>query len=168
MKRIGVVSTLLLVALLTVGLGLARWTDSVNIDGTVHTGSLSAGIDDVMCSDSEITGKNYSEITAVVDPDDPKTLWVTVRNGYPSITYTCEFALLNTGTIPLHVDAVTVSQLPAYMDVDVTGLPAETQVHPGGSAPGTLTVHFDNEAEELATYTFSVEVDVGQWNLPPE
>ncbi len=170
MKRIGIVSTLLLVALLALGVGLARWTDSLSINGYVHTGELSTAIGMIECYDDEPTGKDYSWIEAVPDEEDPNKLWVTVYNGYPSITYTCLFSVINDGTIPLHVDGVWISELPEFMDVEVTGFNENgpTQIHPNGSETGMLTVHFDNDAEENETYTFEVSIDVGQWNLPPE
>lgn len=173
MKRIGMIGTLLLVALLVLGVGFARWSDTLTIGGRVNTGSLKAEFDEVGSWDSEPEGKDYSSIECVVDEDDPSVLHVTITNGYPSIDYYNAFDIVNSGTIPLHVDAVTVNRgnLPQGATVEVTKNPTgdlvSSQLHPNKRLPGVIKVHLGSDTAMNGTYTFSATLAVGQWNIRP-
>jgi hypothetical protein len=51
MKKIGLLSLALILALGTLGVGYAMWTDTVTVTGTVHTGTVQVGILDVGTND---------------------------------------------------------------------------------------------------------------------
>jgi hypothetical protein len=170
MKRLSVLAVLLMVALAVLGLGFARWTETLNIEGTVSTGNLDAQFVSLNCYDDEPVAKDYSDIDCWVDESDPRKLWITIKNAYPSINYYCEFDLQNTGSIPFHVDSVVVNtgSLPEGATVDVRGIEKSEQVHPNEYKHGIVHVHLNNTAAENADYTFSITINVGQWNEQPE
>ncbi len=166
MKKLTVLSLILLVALVVLGLGYARWTETLNINGTVNTGRLDAELSEGDCWDSEPEGKDFSKITCQLDPNNSKKLLVTVSNAYPSIKYYCEFDVHNTGTIPLDIDKVSVDRgdLPDEATLVVTGIQPGVQIHPCERKIGKIYLHLGNDAEEEMTYNFSITIDVGQWN----
>jgi len=156
----------LLVALAVVGFAYAHWSEMLFIEGTVNTGSLDAVMSVGTCWDTETALKDYSRIECSLKVNDPKTLIVTIYNAYPCIDYYCKFDVTNTGTIPLHVIGFTpVDNLPAGRILEITELLGK-QIHPGLSEYGTIHVHLPQEALETHTYTFTVTIEVSQWNLP--
>ena len=179
MKRIGLIGTLLLVALLVMGLGIARWSDTLTVEGTVNTGSIQAAFWPIEEWDTEDEGKDYSELTQAVS-EDGKTLTVTIVNGYPCIEYYGMFEIWNLGSIPVHIDDVRVvsSTLPPESTIQFAQYTGDQdnpmgadlvpwQLHPAGLHEAVVKVHFPNSAAQNETYTFEVAIDYGQWNMDP-
>jgi len=119
--------------------------------------------------DSEPAEKDVSSITCWVDPNDSKTLIVKITNAYPSIDYWQLFAIHNAGTIPVKVESITfdTAGMPANSTVEITNLAVGEQIEPDKTKSCTLHVHLENDAEEQATYTFTVTIVVTQWNEVP-
>ena len=167
MKKIIILSLALILALAVVGVGYAGWFATLVVNGTVNTGSLDASIVEMGGYDTEPTEKNVSGITCeVIDG----VLIVTVTNAYPSITYTNEFVVTNTGTIPLHIYDVILGSVPADVDitVEVDGMSGGyVQLHTGESASGRVTVHLQQTAAENDTICFSATIECCNWNEIP-
>ena len=165
MKKVTLLALVLVLCLSGVGVGYAMWSDTLYIDGTVNTGSVDVDIQCVTCSDSEIEGKNVSGVTC---SSDGTTLTVIVENAYPCITYTVEFLVTNTGTIPVHftgwaVDTGTTTlPLGAYAITDLSPV----QLHEGLTAPGTLTIHLENDMaiEQGGSYALKLSIVYHQYN----
>ena len=166
MKKIGLLCLALVLALGALGVGYGLWDKTVYIAGTVNTGEVDAIMSVGNCYDDEIEGKDYSSISCVLAAD-PQILLVTITDAYPCITYTCNFDITNTGTVPVIVNGYTVtSNLPAGATLVVPDF-VGTQIEPKESVYGMLHVHLDNDAEELTTYTFEVAIWLVQWNEYP-
>lgn len=185
----GVILGVSLAAVLMLGVTYGLWFQALYIYGTVNTGTLDAAWSVHPAWDTEPPEKDFSNIT-ISQGQDPYTLYVTVENAYPCITYYALVDLTNTGTIPWKIyDASLVTdEFPGtvqfvpwndefleYFD-DLTDHPPigdkmfienGTQVHPGESAWGVFAIHLTNDAQENATYTFSFKVVVEQWNEWP-
>jgi hypothetical protein len=192
MKRIMAVTAVVLVALLVLGLGFARWFDTLTVHTAVQTGSVDVEFSPPTTWDSEIPEKDFSSIQAVLPPvgsPNAGSLQIRINNAYPSITYTCEFDIDNVGTIPVHItplmglmndygDPFPGSILWEWFTRDAQGVetPVEfpVQVHPGEKMYGRVNIHMYNrwplegdefiEAQQNHRYEFSIPIDAGQYN----
>jgi hypothetical protein len=160
---------MLLVGMAILGLGYAKWSETLTIDGTVNTGIVDAELSAGESWDTEPTEKDVSSISCYVDPENPKRLIVTLKNAYPSIDYYQEFDIHNTGTIPVKVENITIDRgnLPSGATVEIPDLAVGEQLEPSVPEWFTLHVHLDNDAVEDTTYAFSIDIDVTQWNEVP-
>jgi hypothetical protein len=169
MKKTGMLFLALVLALGSLGVGYALWEKSVYIDAVVNTGEVDAIMSEGNCYDSEPTNKDYSSIACSLNTTDNQRLDVTLTDAYPSVNYTCEFDITNTGTVPIIVQSVTGLPTPPWAEIYFSKRPGGgsfvgTQIDPGWSENGTMMVHLNNNAEELTTYKFSVAIQCVQWN----
>ena len=125
MKKIGLLCLALVLALGTLGVGYAMWSDEVTIEGTVNTGSVEITIEDlsetyvykdlsthgIVMSDVEIVDPNLLPVASAtaedvtVYPDGAKTVEMTFDNIFPTYDPIVADVLLHyTGSIPVHVD----------------------------------------------------------------
>jgi hypothetical protein len=126
MKRIGLLALALVLALGTLGVGYAAWTDTINISGTVNTGSVDLNVvsysgtwiykdldNDALVlyhwklSPEQMASWNkilvaYAEATAGATDD---SVVVTIDNAFPCQELTADFVIKYAGTIPVKVDA---------------------------------------------------------------
>lgn len=171
MRKIGLLSLALILALGTLGVGYALWYEDLFIVGTVNTGTLDAtwSIGDYGADGDT---KNVSEVGMSISQDG-HTLTLTVDNAYPSVVYYWNFDITNTGTIPIHVGQFVIDWdgIPAVafvlqdqsLDYGLTW-EGPDQLHAGDSGWGEIWLHFDNTALENHQYTFNVNLSVGQYN----
>jgi hypothetical protein len=162
----------IMLAVSLVGVTYALWSETLVINGKVCTGEVDAEWTVGQGWDTEVPGKDFSNITGYVTGDG-KVLVVEVKNAYPCIDYYLPVDINNTGTIPWIIQNITVdfSELPEGTTIEFLPDPqlnpdiaVGVQVHPNQEAYGLLHVHLNNNAKELTTYTFSVTVTVWQWN----
>jgi len=131
MKRIALISLALVLALGTLGLGYAAWTDTIFIGGTVQTGSLDLVVEDMSGTDlyKLEDGSLYRVHWYEVRPDPPagsvliahaiaeKTaddeVTVTFDNLFPCIDFIADFEYHCAGSVPVHVKYTQV----------ITGIP---------------------------------------------
>lgn len=164
MKKIGLICLALVLALGALGIGYAQWTETLLIDGTVNTGSVSAELSVGACSDNEVSP--YTEVSSIsckLKVDDPKTLVVTVLNAYPSITYTCLFDITNTGTVPLKIASMNITGVPPEVEVVIADV-VVGQVIDVGSVYGMITVHLTGDAPEGGVIIFTVPIELVLYN----
>jgi hypothetical protein len=174
MKKIGLICLALVLALGALGVGAALWMGVLTIHGDVVTGSVDAVWSIEGAYDDEI--KDVSFIFADVDPMYPWVMYIGILDAYPSVTYTVDWNIMCTGTVPIHfTEPLITGNLTAVSNLtftDMNGNPidwATLQLHPGDPPfLGKLTVHLDNTAEQMAWYVFDIMLDYGQYNeFPP-
>ena len=155
-SRLGTLSIALLLALCVTGVGYAAWTDEVSIDGTANLGYVEVVLSSGACSDPQIT----CSVSA------PHTLVVTLTDAQPG-TYTCGFTITNTGTIPVKIQNIAVSVVPAGVEVSVLGVTEGTQIEQAGVYPDSFDGMVIVTVQESCEGTFSVNVVFSfvRWNM---
>ena len=172
MKRIGLLCLALVLALGSLGVSGALWSDDLYIDGWIQTGNIGAEWSLGDCSDSETPEKDVSWVEAEIIGD---TLYVNIYNAYPSITYTVAWDIHCTGSVPIHFadPVIDLSDMPSgatFTFTDMGGYVIDwslVQLHFCEVMWGLLTVHLDNTAEENAFYSFAIDLEYGQYNEFP-
>ena len=162
MKKIALLCLALVLALGTLGVGLALWSETLYIDGTIYTGELDVEWSQGVPYDDEPMEKDFSWAECMIDGD---TIYIWIYNAYPSITYTIPIDIHNIGTIPVHLCGLVVTggNLPACSTVAFPDWYC-IQVHPDEEEWGEITVHLCNDALENETYFFTAELTSVQWN----
>jgi len=156
----------LMVMLVLVGASYAMWDKWLYIYGTVYTGEVDAEFTNLDCTDKGLDpgyGKDVGACVCELSPDK-QTMWVTIKNAYPCYSVDVTFLITNTGTIPVKVTEFNVIPPGPEVTVTVVGPPVGTQIDGGESKPGSISVHVEQVAGELATYTFSATIHLVQWN----
>ena len=185
----------LIIGLAVMAASYAYWTETLSVSGSVGTGNLDAqfaaaftdddgtvnnadkdygdtGNDPAECGPSSeedpIARYDYdvAASSASISEDDPHTATITVSNSYPSYYTTAWFEIQNTGTIPAKIKSVNFANVSTELDVSKVVDPTGTTLEPGETAQLGVCVHVKPDAAEGATYTFSVTVDIEQFNAP--
>lgn len=155
--KVGMVCVVLMVALGLTGVGYAAWSEVLDINATVKTGTY--GI--------ELINLSYSEPLSCSETDN--VLHVDVSNAVAPGEYDCTLSVSNSGTIPVRIH-VEFLQSPAD---GVTVRVTDTNV-PEGDFEGS---HIDSGASKdcivhvclaegaSTTFDFNVTFDFVQWNL---
>ena len=176
---------ILMIALMAVGVSYALWSKEIFINGTVNTGKFDAIFegpytpwtatyeDPVTHVIKDVPADKLTGITVTVDTihtpsEDPEVLIVTIDGLYPCITIHIIYNIKNSGTVPWIVNKVTptLGTFPGTVTVTPPGL-IGTQVDGGKSTAADLEVHIGNTAIQSTKYTFSVTIEVVQWNEYP-
>ncbi len=167
MKKIGLICLVVVMALGAFGVAGALWWDWLYIDGIVQTGSIGAewSIEDYYDNER----KDVSWVDAYLMP--PNGMWIDIYNAYPCVTYTVEWDIHCTGSVPIHfAEPFIVGDLPAGATLtftDMAGIPidwSQVQLHQGDIMYGMLTVHLDNDALQDTTYRFGITLNYFQYN----
>ena len=176
MKKIGLLCLALVLALGSLGVAGALWSDWLYVDGYVYTGYIGADWSIAQVYDNEAADKNVSGINAWLS-DDLSVMYIDIWNAYPSVTYTVIWDIHNTGSIPIHFDYPWFwGDLPAGTFVTFLAYNAAGelvhlygyQLHPCETIYGELTIHLDNDALQDYDYYFYVDLEYGQYNeFPP-
>lgn len=161
MKKLSIISLVLVVAIGLMGVGYALWSDVLYLDTTVHTGSIGLEWSQGVPYDNEAPEKDVSYATCSIVGN---TLTITVTNAYPCITYTIPIDLHVTGTVPVHTRWDYVG---GNMDLSWITMPnwGGMQLHPGDDPLiGDVVIHLDNTAVQSTTYTADYELTYWQYN----
>lgn len=141
MKKVGLIALALVLSLGLVGVGLAQWTETLNIEGDVTTGEVDAGFTSFTCSaDPDIT------VDSDMHDDDGdldfERATITVGNIYPCGNVDCTFVVTNLGSIPMKLAGVKI--------IDPQG--GETTVLDGGDK---VAMDLDNDGSNDITVWLS-------------
>ncbi len=122
MKRIGLLTVALVLALGSLGFAYAAWTDTVYIEGTVETGEVKLGIAELTLTLEDDTKRVASIEGWFVgeplaskphpDPDKPPFVFYegakfVIENAYPQILARVTYVVGNLGTIPLIISDIS-------------------------------------------------------------
>jgi hypothetical protein len=173
MKKISLICLALVLAMGTLGVGYASWTDTVYIDGTVDTGEVcvwfgpSAGVDDPYAPPPYIPpepppdmrdwntteGENFPDRVYRVDKNvgwgdavvsvDRKTMTVTFSNVYPCYYNHVGFWIYNCGTVPVKIQKFI------FKDGDGNEIAVIDKTSPDEAKYITLDLSGDGEVDDL-------------------
>jgi len=171
MKKIGIICLALVLALGALGVGAALWMGVLTIHGEVYTGNVDAIWSIEAAYDDEVKDVSFIE-AGMISPWD---MQIMIENAYPSVTYTVDWNIECTGSVPIHFDVPMIfTELPpgaTFTFTDMDGNPIDwltLQLHPGEIQWGELTVHLDNTADQGMIYMFEIMLPFGQYNeFPP-
>jgi hypothetical protein len=124
MKRIGIIALTLVLALGSLGVGYAHWSDQLYVEGTVKGGDFLVGWERIIdCGDNEDTFTPVKEVGEVdcwlelpeegVHHTPVQTVYqklgIKVSNAYPDYAAWCKVDMKNAGTIPSHNHRIHVT-----------------------------------------------------------
>lgn len=148
---------LLIVLLLALAVGYAAFTDVLTISGTANAnGTFDLEFQNATV-DSQVGCTGTAEISA-----DKDTLTVNVENlAYPGAGAQFTVDIVNVGTIPAKVTAVTPTNVTGSSNIKITGLDAITTTHPTIDANGKCTLTFTVEWDKTSTAELTSEEKTG-------
>jgi len=166
MKKLGVVFGVLLFGLLVAAATYAYWSQTLTITGTVGTGILDANITAVTTGDNENV-YDVGSINVTIAPDQKSAL-ITISNSYPGYVAYANFSIVNTGTIPVKLSDTVTNDNTAEINVATSwsGLDSNNVLLPGQTAYLNVTTTVTDLAAQNTTYTFTVTINVNQFNAP--
>jgi len=183
---VGALFMVLVIMLALLGVGYALWSDTLVIEGQVHTGEVDMAFSPCGTNDSgtandpgyekHVASCECARSTGTIEDaydDGYDQLNITITDGYPS--YLCEvtYDMTNIGTVPVHLfsviadydaNALDVEQA-CWFDTDPVGI--GYQLHPGDSVDCSIGLHVRQEAAENDTLTLHKEYLWGQFNEGP-
>ncbi len=168
MKKIGLLSLALVLALGTLGIGYAWWDETLVVDATVGTGELEVIIRDGVYLHLDLP----EHVTGTKEVDeDGKTATFTIDGLYPQEAGTnykmphvvrLSVRMDNVGTVPVKLKSATVSTcgsdawdcMRAHLDVGGNFVGSSTRWGPGDALglPGAPTRYHGIPFEELGDY----------------
>lgn len=162
---------LLIVFLLALAVGYAAFTDTLTISGTANAN----GTFDVEFQNASVdstVGCNAVETTAKISADKD-TLNVVVKDlAYPGAGAQISVDIVNVGTIPAKITAVTPTNINGSTNIKIKGLDAITTDHPtlaaGAKCTLTFTVEWDADStvelteEEKTGISFGLDIEYSQ------
>lgn len=183
---------LFLGVLLLTGVAYGLWSETLLIDGVVHTGQVYGKWTSCICNDDGLdplpnpwpysypipTRKDVGKTTCTIDAADPRILRLTIENGYPSYWGNCEVHFANTGTVPVVIRGYKVQPRNFTLATangaengeiwvrywDGVGTQMEPCPHDSCEQASSLQFHVEQPAKENFTYEFDVFVCIAQWN----
>jgi len=164
--KFGLIFLALALCLSISGAAFAMWDKTLYIDGTVKTGEVNADFDSASCNDTGIDpGYDKDVGNCTVTGVNTQTLTITVNNGYPCYSCAVNFNITNTGTIPVKIQNLTITNNPSpNVTVTWTGLAVGDQIDAGDELAGDIDIHVEQCAAENSTYTFNATIYLVQWN----
>ena len=164
-KNIIIVS--LLILLLALAVGYAAFSDILTISGTANA----KGTFNLEFQNAEIVtavGVNETGTKAEIS-EDKNTLNVSVVDlAYPGAGVEISVDIVNVGTIPARVNAVTPTNITGSEHIKIEGLEAITTDHPIIEAGGKCNIHFTVEWPVTATDPLGENGESTSFNLEIE
>jgi hypothetical protein len=168
-KMVALFATLM-IALMAAGVAYAMWDKYLYIHCTANTGEVNAQFRNCRCSDTGIDpgyDKDVGSCYCEIDTVDPQILYLTIDNAYPSYSCDIYYAIENHGTIPVKIESIDLSGVPAEFTVSLIGAGVGTQIEAGEYVECGIHVHVEQITEQLKTIYFDIGVHLVQWNEYP-
>jgi len=173
MKKLGLLCLAVVLAMGSLGVGYAMWSDTVTITGPVTTGEVDVCVRDIAANEA-IPGNPDPQCGIGENPERKDVGWVsyeiidcdevrvTVHNAYPYYSALAHLTVCNTGSVPVRW------QQPMIVDYDPTVMTVNawdgTQIEPGECNDFTFEVCILQPAEMGETYSFTIRILYVQWN----
>jgi len=163
---------LLVLALVSLGIGYGLWSKMLFINGTVATGNVDAELTLERFWDNEIekdVGTCFAELRMIDGATQYNKLHVEVTNGYPSYECWVIFDVHSKGTIPVLVYQPDFTTLPPEPEVNVNLVDCyadPVQLHQSNVAYCTLVIHVKQDAIQDHLYDFEGTIEARQFNEP--
>jgi hypothetical protein len=165
-RQLSIVALILVLAIASLGIAYGQWTQTLNITGTVNTGTMAVSFTDLV-----IPTDSYATFVGSGISDDGHTLTINTRNLYPGYSGTFEFKVISTGSIPVRVPAMAfdMTNAPAWLQVEWDdGCPADTQLAATtGSETCKVTISVPTDAgneTQNKSFTFTTNLTANQFN----
>lgn len=158
--KIGIICLALVIALGSLGVGLASWSEELVINAEVKTGNFDCHLADISCRDNE-GGLDVGSCTC--DKTGDESFTVDIDNGYEGYECRASFDVTNGGTIPGKIDTIDIDNPHGDIGVTLSGISVGDFIPVGGSVSGELeiVVGSDNVGG-----SFEVTIDTTRWNAP--
>ncbi len=166
-KNKNIIILLLLILLLILAVGYAAFSDILSVSGTANA----KGTFDLEFQNSEIVtavGVNEEGTKAEIS-EDKNTLQVNVADlAYPGAGVEFSVDIVNVGSIPAQVNAVTPTNITGSEHIKIEGLEVITTAHPIIEAGGKCNIHFTVEWPVTATDPLEENGESTSFNLEIE
>jgi len=167
MKKVLLLSMVLVLCLAAAGIGYAHWTKTLYVDGTVTTGTFGVEWSQLQPTDNEDT-KDVGVASCYFVGD---TVFLEIVNAYPSYEATFVLDIHGLGTVPAHVKSIAVTSADPFLDVQVAHELLPIQLHMCQETLITVTIHVLQElvpggdvCPQGATLMCSLQVVADQFN----
>ena len=159
----------LLILLLALSIGYAAFSDILTISGTANA----KGTFDLEFQNAQVVknvGADLDKTTAIIS-EDKNTLTVNVADlSYPGSGVEFSVDIVNVGTIPAEVQAVTPTNVTGSKKIKVSGLDVIKTNHPKIEAGDKCNIHFTVEwpadageiLENESSISFGLEIEYAQ------
>jgi hypothetical protein len=167
-KSLGLIALVLIIALASLGIAQGLWSETLNINGTVQTGTVNVELSmSGWTEDNEPANKDTATCTGALS-DNNNTLTITISNAYPNyICYVKNMDVHNVGTIPVHVHQ-PVFTAPAELTVELENCYAQdVQLHTNDAAYCNWKITVLQSAAQGSSYTFTGTIFAHQYNEEP-
>lgn len=159
MKKIGIITLALVLALGSLGIGYAAWNKTMTITGTVAAGNLDVEFDEVV----NFSGPDIGQGSAAKTGQYTGT--ITVANAYPGYSGTAIFRVNNIGTIPvlanITVEPITKNGGGALSDLTVAVTPtSSTAIGVTKSADFTITCTIKDVGNVAEGTVFTIPITI--------
>ena len=164
-----IIITILVILLLALAIGYAAFSDVLSISGTANA----KGTFDLEFQNAEVVknvGADADKTTAVIS-EDKNTLTVNIADlSYPGSGVEFSVDIVNVGTIPAEVQAVTPTNITGSDKIKVTGLDVIKTDHPKIAVGDKCNIHFTVEwptdsgeiLENESSISFGLEIEYAQ------
>jgi hypothetical protein len=153
--KIWLLAIAMIMALGTVGITYSGWIDTININGTVHTGTMDPYLKCGLCSPN---------IRCYCAHSSPETLQISV-DAAPAGNWYCDFTFTNDGSLPVKINSFAISPVPGMQEIPGDATISVTGIAPGDIIdPGTVTGKVNINLAAAGTFIFTVTVYYGPFN----
>jgi hypothetical protein len=162
MKKLGLLVLVLVLAVASLGVGYAFWTENLFINATVASGDL----DVVFDGSASIVDADGVALGTITPALDGKTATLSITNAYPGAVITVPVTFKNEGSIPAIVGEdywMDPAGNDEYFVLADATLPTAA-IAVGDTASGTFTLTVGDVAEST---TYQVTIGVASYQAVP-
>lgn len=161
-KWSSVVVAITMLTMVMLGVAHAHWSDVLDINGTLQTGTEDVKFTECWVSEFDPCGVGERSAYITVDqdgnPDDK--IHVSITNAYPGYRPIIHFNIGNVGTIPAKLDRIIwTTPLPAWASADYS-FPDRLAV--GEVKEGFINFQFTQDTPQGVTVEFEMKVTYTQ------